>query len=266
MAIDDNTTYGLTGAQIKELPGKIQGAVDEVVLSGAGAPTTSTTGTVGQLYEDTTNGKLYICTAVSGSTYTWSEVGAGGGGGSSIITLTSADYNFPAASPDGINPLLLNPGIYKATNGLYAYISRDAARNPVRSMIYGDVYLMVDIDPQASRRALVFYPAGVELTDSIGEEMIRGISGSVTKFNTAHSVLTSQNVKNNLTSTDTIYPLSANQGKVLNDKITPSSGSGAPTTSTAGELGKIYIDTSTNEAYMCTAVSGSTYTWKQITA
>ena len=47
------------------------------VIQNAGAPTTSTVGTVGKLLEDTTNGKLYICTAVSGSTYTWGEVGAG---------------------------------------------------------------------------------------------------------------------------------------------------------------------------------------------
>ena len=57
-----------------------KGYVDSIAIQNAGAPTTSTVGTVGQLLEDTTNGKLYICTAVSGSTYTWTEVGAGGGG------------------------------------------------------------------------------------------------------------------------------------------------------------------------------------------
>ena len=62
-----------------------KGYVDDKVLSNAGAPTTSTVGTIGQLYEDTTNGKLYICTAIvpgtdpDPDTYTWEEVGAGGG-------------------------------------------------------------------------------------------------------------------------------------------------------------------------------------------
>ena len=60
---------------------------DGYILSGAGAPTTSTAGTVGMLYEDTTNGKLYQCTAVSGSTYTWTEVGAGGGGVTPVQTI-----------------------------------------------------------------------------------------------------------------------------------------------------------------------------------
>lgn len=55
--------------------------IDSLVIENAGAPTTSTVGTVGMLLEDTTNGKLYQCTAVNGSTYTWTEVG---GGGSSV--------------------------------------------------------------------------------------------------------------------------------------------------------------------------------------
>lgn len=52
--------------------------VTDYVIKGAGAPTTSTVGTVGKLYEDTTNGDLYQCTEVSGSTYTWEAVGGGG--------------------------------------------------------------------------------------------------------------------------------------------------------------------------------------------
>lgn len=53
--------------------------VDARVLANAGAPTTSTVGTVGQVLEDTTNGKLYICTDAT-NPYVWEEVGAGGGG------------------------------------------------------------------------------------------------------------------------------------------------------------------------------------------
>ena len=48
------------------------------VITGAGAPTTSTVGTVGMLYEDTTNGKLYQCTAIDTTdpqnpSYTWTD-------------------------------------------------------------------------------------------------------------------------------------------------------------------------------------------------
>ena len=67
--------------------------VDSLAFKNAGAPTTSTIGTVGQLIEDTTNGKLYICTDITGGSYTWEEVGAGGGGGSDIVEINYSDYN-----------------------------------------------------------------------------------------------------------------------------------------------------------------------------
>lgn len=58
-------------------------AINAVAIRGSGAPTTSTTGTVGQLYEDTTNGDLYqlksIDTTVTPNTYNWEEVGGGSG-------------------------------------------------------------------------------------------------------------------------------------------------------------------------------------------
>lgn len=39
-------------------------------------------------------------------------------------------------------------------------------------------------------------------------------------------------------------------------------GSTAPTTTTVGEVGQLYINTSDGSIYVCTAVSGSSYTWK----
>lgn len=50
------------------------------VYKGAGAPTVNVTlvgiAAIGDLYSDTTNGKLYICTATNGSTtITWTVVG-----------------------------------------------------------------------------------------------------------------------------------------------------------------------------------------------
>lgn len=69
------------------------GQLNGRVIQNAGAPTTSTAGTVGQLLEDTTNGKLYICTDAT-NPYVWEEVGAGGGGTTEIeyvnCTLTGA--------------------------------------------------------------------------------------------------------------------------------------------------------------------------------
>ncbi len=42
-----------------------------VTQEGSGAPTSSTVGAIGQLYLDTGAGKMYQCTAIKGSAYTW---------------------------------------------------------------------------------------------------------------------------------------------------------------------------------------------------
>lgn len=75
-----------------------KGQLDALILANAGAPTTSTTGTVGQILEDTTNGKLYICTAIvpgtdpDPDTYTWAEVGTGGAAGMTILSYGTSTY------------------------------------------------------------------------------------------------------------------------------------------------------------------------------
>ena len=68
-------------------------------MSGAGAPTTSTTGTVGQFYLDTTNDQMYYLAAITpqGTTpetyeYTWETVG-GGGGIPTDATFWGASYD-----------------------------------------------------------------------------------------------------------------------------------------------------------------------------
>ena len=58
----------------------IEGSGLKTPLTNAGAPVNNTTyvgiATVGSLLIDTTNGKLYICTATNGtSTVTWTVVG-----------------------------------------------------------------------------------------------------------------------------------------------------------------------------------------------
>ena len=82
------TTSGYGGSAYRLLTGlydpqsahdaATKGYVDGKVLSGAGAPTTSTVGAIGQIYEDTTNGKLYQCIGVdttpNPAVYTWGEM------------------------------------------------------------------------------------------------------------------------------------------------------------------------------------------------
>lgn len=114
------------GRVLKEL-------VDSLVFKNAGAPTTATVGAVGQLLEDTTNGKLYICTTADTVTpaYTWVEVGAGGGGGGSITELTSADYNYPESGTK------TSVALWKLPAGLY-YADNAASLNTVLKVYAND--------------------------------------------------------------------------------------------------------------------------------
>lgn len=76
--VDDLTSNSATLVLSAKQGKVLKDLVDSLVVKDAGAPTTATVGTVGKLYEDTTNGKLYICTDAT-NPYVWEEVGGGGG-------------------------------------------------------------------------------------------------------------------------------------------------------------------------------------------
>ena len=75
-----NTLYGYKSTNYRLLTGLYDGqsAHDAATVAqgntlATSAPTTSTVGVLGQLYTDTTNMHTYQCTAISGSTYTWTQ-------------------------------------------------------------------------------------------------------------------------------------------------------------------------------------------------
>lgn len=75
--VNDTLTSTSTSDALSANQGKVlKDLIDSIAIRGAGAPTTSTVGQVGTLYEDTTNGNLYICTDAT-NPYAWEEVGAG---------------------------------------------------------------------------------------------------------------------------------------------------------------------------------------------
>lgn len=84
-----------------------KGYIDGLVIRNAGAPTTATVGTVGQLLTDTTNGKLYICTAIvpgtdpNPDTYTWKEIVD-----STNVVQTTGTSTTDVMSQDGVSKLL----------------------------------------------------------------------------------------------------------------------------------------------------------------
>lgn len=213
MAIDDNTVYGLTGAQIKELPGKI----------------------------DAAKGKAK--------------------------ELTTADYNYDKGNTGSNNCVALwklEAGLYTIRKGQTVKLLETSESNPYNTGVgFSDPAIIVmkkAVSNSERGSFLVINKYG-------GDEGLCSLITNITDSGGSNfSVPFGFKVVDNPLSTRGDLPLSANQGRALNNKITPSSGSGAPTTSTVGILGKIYIDTSTVTAYMCVAVSGSNYTWKQITA
>lgn len=176
------------------------------------------------------------------------EAQAGG-----IKTLTPADYNYPTSGTATSAALwLLEPGIYKCKEAMSVRISSDTSSISVTK---GTILIVGHPDSgtcSAMMISSVFAPAAFYLNAD-------GTLNSQISLGTV----------DDLTTNSSISPLSANQGKVLNEKIESSiinGGTTAPTTSTVGTVGTQYncVNSGTPEIYICTAVSGSTYTWTKI--
>lgn len=109
--IVNNLTTAATNKPLSANQGKVlKDLVDSLVIRASGAPTTSTVGQVGTLYEDTTNGKLYQCTAVSGNTYTWAEVGAGGSGPTVVQAIGTSTTD--VMSQNAVTNMICNQSDY----------------------------------------------------------------------------------------------------------------------------------------------------------
>jgi len=148
MAIDDNTVYGLTGAQVKELPEKIE--------------------------------------AVRGL----------------AKELTADDYNWPENNPAGVAMWLLPEGVYScdATTEVYP----DNAASAVNRQLFFK-------SNSGGYSTMVYYDDGANSWKYWKTATATGVRYSYGRV--------TPEVVNSLTSTSTVAALSANQGKVLNDKI-----------------------------------------------
>ena len=276
----NNASRVLSAAQGVALKSLING----LVISGAGAPTTSTVGTVGQLYEDTTNGDLYQCTAVSGSTYTWSEVGAGGGSGPTVVQTTgtsTTDVMSQDATTKMIFPKISDPTIIEIGRG-----SLDSAVGSM-SIGIGASHTARGEAGIAIGQGASIYATG-EYSIAIGNAAkAEGHSRAIALGNASHaafdnSVAIGTNAKTTrigevnvgagtsgrgYNSTNYRVIGGVHDGQDTHDAATVAQGNtlsaSAPDSSTVGVLGQLWTDTTNMHTYQCTAISGSTYTWTQ---
>lgn len=215
-----NEPINLTYGQMSDMVNRIE---QIPALSGAGAPTTSTPAFhLGQTYIDTTTGDIYYCSDIydeSGALpeYTWTLVPVGAGGLQSV-ELTTADYNDDPSNPRCISLWKLPDGFYHRTSNVLVYAGSYGGFPESAALFY--------ILTASSTLRYVFIinqgTSGQSGDESFAMKQLSNATPSTISNVTYYSYrnfLSSQNVKDNLTSTDTVYPLSANQGKVLNDKF-----------------------------------------------
>ena len=126
-----------------------------------------------------------------------------------ITKLTTADYNMPANNPQYVATWLLEPGLY-VVDETGTQVGCSTSTHGSRSK--GVVFLVAKNSGSAFT---------VTYGQAIGSPIIdvTNLSGAPYSGYQSVNVLIPNDIQDTLTSTSTNLPLSAKQGKVLNDKI-----------------------------------------------
>ena len=182
-----------------------------------------------------------------------------------IKTLTTADYNYPTTgTKTAIAPWLLTSGIYKMTNGT-AIVTNILAGGVA---VTGDTILLVS---KKETNTLLY----IQRDNNVAEYMTFNSAGDRLNIETnlgSYDLVTGIQVVDNLTSAYTRNPLSANQGRILGNRIESriKTWASAPTAYVPGSLGQLLLDTTNAKLYQLTAidtsVSPNTYIWTEIGA
>ena len=218
--------------------------VEGLVKKGSGAPTTSTTGVKGQIYEDYTNGKLYICTNRSGSTYTWKEVIKNG---DNVSTLT-------------------NDAGYQNANQVSSAIA--SAVGEITSFEYQVVQAL----PATGEKGVIYLVANSGTTPNIYDEYI-WVNNAFEKIGTTDIDLsgyaTTEDLEDGLaTKADAIDPSDLPSGSTQNGVITTSDHTDIDP-SVVSE-GQIVVDSTENKVYIVSDITTDPQTgdpvivWKEI--
>ena len=165
---------------------------------------------------------------------TWDTAGGAGGG---VTKLTSADYNYPADNPTTIYLPLLPEGFYTP------------ADNTVR---------VQDINNNVNKASRLYYVSNANTSDVKSIYMFYG-EGNITS-----NILSPINVWEG--SSTTGY-LTARHHLVDDSELSQyhKAGTSDPTSISGAELGCIYVNTTTDTAFVCVDNTGSQI-WKQITS
>lgn len=170
--------------------------------------------------------------------------------------LTTDDYNYPANNPIEVALWLLEPGMYyKADSSVKVYVAPNYSVSANTLAIVGTF----DSDNDYTSIYLMNYNYYNGISSFLSLYVVRPDGTRYFSRNAEFAI-------NGLTSNSITAPLSANQGRVLKNLIDSIAirKAGAPTASTVGAIGTLYEDTTNGELYICTTVSGSTYTWKKV--
>ena len=271
-----NTSYGYNSSNYRLLTGlydgqsahdaATKGQLDSIAIKNAGAPTTSTVGTVGQLLEDTTNGKLYICTAVTPgtdpepTTYTWEEVG--GSAGPTVVQTTGTSTTDVMSQRAITNMIYANPSQIANGGNAIGYSASISNNNAMRAVAIGP-FAAVATDGAYS--VALGASSQTSMKGQVDISTIRSAGAGIGYNNSDYRLLTG------------LYdPQSAHDAatKGYVDARIISGGASAPTTATVGAVGTqyTYVDTTgTPTAHLCVCTEIDTtdpnapvYTWQQL--
>lgn len=141
---------------------------------------------------------------------TWATAGGGGGSATAVKALTADDFNYPADNPTSVALWLLPPGFYERG-------SLDSFQVRITSSTYlgGGEVAFVGKEGGFGVPVFVYYFSSTATngpTVCSWYSVIRSIGAAIFQGEICKTV-------DNLTSTSVEAPLSANQGKILNDRI-----------------------------------------------
>lgn len=271
-------------AYLAKISGRLDGIDEKIAALATDISLKGGVATYDDLPQDAAIGDAYI-TEDTGILYVW--VGdewtplnmQGGDGG--IKTLTTADYNYHKTGDthDSIALWLLPNGFYTFEEGVKYWI-RYSSNNAYQKEGSHKQHFIVSRSEAGTGDVEIFFFDNGGTRGNSGDRSNYGSCTQLTSTgaysqlevtyqDSPSAIMYVAHIVDALNNTSATRPLSANQGKILNDKIDAAvvnGGTSVPSTSTKGSVGTLYscVNSGTPELYMCTAVSGSTYTWSKI--